>query len=101
MLKILVPEKKGIFLIAAKEFISLWQQVTGEKLTVITKDDKKSDLIVFGSDAYNAFAHAKIVEKVIPQFSIATGTDAYQILSGNDLNSRKLLFLAACRLPVL
>ena len=55
MLKILVPEKSGISGIAASEFVSLWRQVTGEKLAVVTRDDLKSDLVVLGSDAYNAF----------------------------------------------
>ena len=97
MLKILVPEKSGISGIAASEFVSLWRQVTGEKLAVVTRDDPKSDLVVLGSDAYNAFTHAKIVEKVIPQFSLATGTDGYQLRSAADSNGRKLLFIAGAR----
>ncbi len=97
MLKVLIPEKAGISRIAAEEFVSLWRRVTGEKLAVITRDDPKSNLIVLGSDACNAFSHAKIVEKVIPQFSIATGTDAYQLRSAVDPCGRKLLFLAGAR----
>ena len=97
MLKILVPEKNGISGIAASEFVSLWRQVTGEKLAVITRDDPKSDLVVLGSDAYNAFTHTKIVEKVIPQFSLAVGTDGYQLRSAADSNGRKLLFIAGAR----
>ena len=97
MLKILVPEKSGISGIAASEFVSLWRQVTGEKLAVVTRDDPKSDLVVLGSDAYNAFSHAKIVEKVIPQFSLATGTDGYQLRSAVDSNGRNLLFIAGAR----
>ena len=97
MLKILVSEKKGIGGIAADEFVSLWQKITGEKLSVITKDDPKSDLIVLGSDAYNLFSHAKIVGKVIPPFTLAFGTDGYQIRSAVDHGGRKLLFLAGGR----
>ena len=46
MLKILVPKNEGIFKIAADEFAAMWKSVTGKKLTVITKDDGKSDLVV-------------------------------------------------------
>ena len=97
MLKVLVPEKKGIGAIAAAEFVSFWRKVTGEKLTVITRDDPKSDLVVLGSDASNAFTHAKIVEKVIPPFSIVSGSDDYQFRSAKDANRRKLLFIAGGR----
>ena len=97
MLKILVSEKDGICGIAASEVVSLWKQITGENLAVITEDDSQSDLIVLGSDAYNAFTHAKIVEKVIPQFSIASGTDGYQLRSAVDVNGRNLLFIAGAR----
>ena len=97
MLKILIPERKGIYPIAADEFASLWRKVTGKKLSIVTRDDPKSDLIVLGSDAYNAFSHAKIVEKVIPQFSLASGTDAFQLRSAIDSNGRRLLFLAGAR----
>ena len=97
MLKILVPEKKGIGGIAAAEFASFWRKVTGESLPVITRDDPKSDLVVLGSDAVNAFTHAKIVEKVIPPFTLASGTDQYQLRSAVDSNGRTLLFLAGAR----
>ncbi|MBQ9337198.1 MAG: hypothetical protein IJS14_07885 [Lentisphaeria bacterium] len=97
MLKILVPDKTGVNGIAASEFASLWQKVTGEKLSIVTRDDPKSDLIVLGSDAVNAFSHAKIVEKVIPQFSVMSGSDAYQFRSAKDKNGRKLLFIAGGR----
>ena len=97
MLKILVSEKSGISGIAASEFVSLWRQVTRKKLSVTAKDDPSSDLVVLGSDAYNAFSHAKIVEKVIPQFSLATGTDAYQLRSAKDADGRNLLFIAGAR----
>ena len=39
MLKILVPENRGIARIAAAEFASLWGKVTGEKLPVTVRDD--------------------------------------------------------------
>ena len=97
MLKILVPEKTGISGIAAAEFAALWRKVTGEKLSVTLRDDGKSDLVVLGSDACNAFSHAKIVEKVIPQFSLVSGSDDYQLRSAEDANGRKLLFIAGGR----
>ena len=97
MLKVLISKKDGICGIAATEFVSLWRKITGSQLPVIVKDDGRSDLVVLGSDADNAFSHAKIVEKVIPQFSIAAETDAYQLRSAVDSNGRDLLFLAGGR----
>jgi len=96
MLKILVPKNEGIFKIAADEFAAMWKSVTGKKLTVITKDDGKSDLVVLGSDAVHAFTHAKIIEKVIPQFEIRTNTDDYQLRSAES-DGRKYLFIAGGR----
>ena len=96
MLKILITEKQGICPLAAAEFASLWQQITGRKLDVTAKDDPKSDLVVIGSDAFNSFSHAKIVEKVIPQFVTPSGTDTYQLRSASDAG-RNLLFLAGGR----
>ncbi|OQA84591.1 MAG: Alpha-N-acetylglucosaminidase (NAGLU) tim-barrel domain protein [Lentisphaerae bacterium ADurb.Bin242] len=97
MLKIFIPKEEGIFRIAADEFVSFWHRVTGKKLSVTLKDDGKSDLVVLGSDAVNAFTHAKIIEKVIPQFSIATDTDGYELVSAADGNGRNLLFIAGGR----
>ena len=97
MLKIFVPGKKGICGIAAAEFASIWNKITGKKPAVITRDDPRSDLVVFGSDACNAFTHAKIVEKVIPQFRVVAGSDDYQLRSAQDASGRKLLFIAGGR----
>ena len=96
MLKILVPKKQDVFRIAGDEFAALWKKSTGETLPVVTRDDGKSDLIVLGSDAVNAFTHAKIIEKVIPQFRIRTNTDDYQLISAKE-GKRNLLFLAGGR----
>ncbi len=97
MLKIFIPKNEGIFRIAADEFASLWRQATGQSLSVTFKDDGKSDLVVLGSDAVNSFSHSKIIEKVIPQFSIATDTDDYELISAPDKNGRSLLFIAGGR----
>lgn len=93
MLKILVPKNEGIYGIAAEEFAAIWRKATGKQLAVTTKDDRKSDLVVMGSDAVNAFTHGKIIEKVIPQFEIRTNTDDYQLISAED-HGRRLLFIA-------
>ena len=97
MLKILIPEKKGAVGIAAAEFASLWCKVTGARLPVTRRDDRRSDLVVLGSDACNAFTHRKIVEKVIPQFSLVSGSDAYALRSATDIGGRRLLFIAGGR----
>ena len=96
MLKIYVPEERGIFKIAAEEFISFYSRMTGEKPSITTADDGKSDMVVLGSDAVNAFTHSKIIEKVLPDLRIPAGSDAYKILSVAD-HGRTLLFLAGGR----
>ncbi|MBQ6352831.1 MAG: hypothetical protein IJJ28_06155, partial [Lentisphaeria bacterium] len=97
MLKILVTEKRGIDAVAAAEFAKLWRAVTGDTLPVVTRDDRRSDLVVLGSDARNPFAHRVIVEKVIPQFQLVSGSDEYQLRSAADAAGRKLLFIAGGR----
>lgn len=96
ILKILVPSDSGIYRIAAGEFISFWQRTTGQQLSVITGDDGSSDLVILGSDAVNAFTHAKIMENVIPQFKIRSGSDDYQLFSASE-NGRNYLFIAGGR----
>ncbi len=96
MLKVLVPEKQGIFRIAGNEFCSFWKRITGQMPEIVTKDDRKSDLIVLGSDAVNAFVFAKIMEKRIPPFRIRTNTDDYQLISAKE-GRRNLLFIAGGR----
>ena len=96
MFKILVPRNEGIYKIAADEFASFWKKITGRRLSITEKDDLKSDLIVMGSDAVNAFTHSKIIEKVIPQFQIRSNTDDYQLVSAED-HGRRLLFIAGGR----
>ena len=97
MLKILIPEKKGAVGIAAAEFASLWCKVTGARLPVTRRDDRRSDLVVLGSDACNTFTHRMIVEKVIPQFPLVSGSDAYALRSATDIGGRRLLFIAGGR----
>ena len=96
MLKIYVPEKKGIFKIVSEEFVSFYSRMTGEKPQIVTKVAEKGDMVVIGSDTVNAYTHSKIIEKVIPQFSIVTNQDDYQIVSAKD-NGRTLLFFAGGR----
>ncbi len=96
MLKIFLPKDEGIYRIAADEIAKYWQLVTGMALERTLEDDG-DDLIVVGSDAVNAFTHTKIIEKVIPQFRMATGGDAYAIRSAVEPSGRKLLFLAGAR----
>lgn len=96
MLKVLITKQEGICRIAADEFAALWRKATGQQLAVAADDDGESDLVVLGSDAVNPFTHSKIIEKVIPQFSIRTNTDDYQLLSAED-NGRRLLIIAGGR----
>ena len=97
MLKILIPNRKGTAAVAAAEFASLWLRITGEKPAVTTRDDRRSDLVVLGSDAINAFTHAKIVERVIPDFALVAGSDSYHLRSAVAADGRQLLFIAGGR----
>ena len=96
MISIYVPEKTGIFKIAADEFASYYTRMTGDKVKIVTKPAAKGDMVVFGSDAVNAYTHSKIVDKTISQFSIMTDSDEYQIVSAEE-NGRNLLFIAGGR----
>ena len=96
MTAILIPCNEGIFSIAAAELNSFLQRMTGKEYPVLTEDDGKSDLFVLGSDAVNSFAHRMIIEKVIPDFKLRTGSDDYQLLSAQH-GKRKLLFIAGAR----
>lgn len=96
MLKILIQENHGISRIAADVFASLWGKVTGRIPETVTENDPHSDMVVLGSDAYNAFTHTQIVEKIIPQFRITAGTDSYHLRSAHSGN-RNLLFIAGGR----
>ena len=97
MLKIFIAEKRGIDAIAAAEFATLWYKVTGGKIAVTVRDDGKSDLVVLGSDARNAFTHKMIVDKVIPQFRLVAGSDDYRLRSAKAPDGRNLLFIAGGR----
>ena len=87
-MKIYIPERKGVAAIAAAEFAALWKKVTGAKLAVTARDDGRSDLVVLGSDADNAFTHKMIVEKTIPQFQLVSGSDDYELRSAVDASGR-------------
>ena len=96
MLNVYIPEKTGIFAVAAKEFSSFYTRMTGDKVKIVTKPATKGDMVVFGSDAVSAYTHSKIIDKTIPQFSIITNSDEYQIVSAEE-NGRNLLFFAGGR----
>ena len=96
-MKIFIPERTGVAALAAAEFAALWKKVTGEKPAVTVRDDGRSDLVVLGSDADNAFTHKMIVDKTIPQFDLVAGSDDYHLRSAVDASGRKLLFIAGGR----
>ena len=75
MTAILVPRNEDIFSIAAAELVSFLKRITCKEIPVLTEDDGKSDLLVLGSDAVNAFSHRMIIEKVIPGLRLRTGSD--------------------------
>ena len=85
--------------IAADSFASLWKQITGNSIKVLTDADQlpaEQDIVILGSDSVNFEAHQMIDEKVIDGFDIRYGSDDYQLLSLKQ-NKRNILFIAgAC-----
>ena len=92
-MKIYVPHKTGIFLVAAREFAELWRKVTGESLPVTDHADGTEDLIVLGGDQDSRFVHDRILDGTIPRFRIRVGSDDYELLSGRR-GTQSLLFIA-------
>ena len=95
MLTLLVSASSPVSRLAAGEFARYWLAVCGEELPVVS-EDPGGDLVVFGSDATNVFAHDMIVKGVVPDFAIRTGADDYALVSAKD-GGRNLLFLAPGR----
>ena len=96
MLKLLIPHRTGIFKIAAGELSSYFLKITGATLPVTSRDDGKSDLIILGSDADNAFVHELIVQKALPDLGIRTNCDDYRLFSLRQ-GKRKFLVIAGGR----
>lgn len=96
MVKILFPENSGIFKIASEAFISLFTEISGVTPEITSVPDDTNDLVIFGSDAVNEFAHSMIEKGVCLGFRIRYGSDDYHILSVEE-NGRTLLFLAGGR----
>ena len=95
MVSLLVSSSAPVTRLAAAEFARYWLAVCGEELPVVS-EDPGGDLVVFGSDATNVFAHDMIVKGVVPDFAIRTGADDYALVSAKD-GGRNLLFLAPGR----
>ena len=95
MISLLVSKSAPVSRLAADEFAKYWLRISGEKLPVVS-EDPGGDLVVFGSDATNVFAHDMIVKGVVPDFPIRTGADDYALVSAKD-GERNLLFLAPGR----
>ena len=96
MLTILIPESLDFFQLPAKEFQKYYTKITGEECVITATPAEKGNMVIFGSDAVNAYTHSKIIEKILPELKIPTGSDSYRILSVKE-NGRDLLFLAAGR----
>ncbi|MEG0766271.1 MAG: hypothetical protein RR482_01015, partial [Clostridia bacterium] len=81
---------------AAEAFQSLYAQVTGRQLEIVTESAAEEDLIVIGADDVQPYcAHAQMCG-ILPRFSMRYGTDDYCITSVHD-DVRNLLFLAGGR----
>ena len=93
---ILIPAGIPFFQIAAGEFVSFYRRMTGVSLRIVTRPSRSRDMIILGSDGVNPFVHEKIQDQTIAPFKIASGSDAYQIVSATE-KKRRLLFIAGGR----
>ena len=84
------------YTIAADEFARMWEAVCGEKLTVSSKDDGNSDLVLIGSDSANGVLARFMLDGKVKLGGIRYGTDDYRIHSAS-LDGRKILVLAGGR----
>lgn len=92
-MKVFIARREGILGIAADTFSDLWKQVTGTAPEIVTAPPADGDFVMIGSDADNAFIHEKMVERIVPDLGIRTGSDEYRLLSVAD-GGRTILILA-------
>ena len=94
--KILIPGGSRIHEIAANAFNALYSACTGNTLEVIFEDDKKSDLLLLGSDTDNIFVHELVMKNVIPMPRVKVMSDAYEFIPA-ELDGRKIQIFASGR----
>lgn len=95
MFKILKPKGK-IYDIAADEFQKYSFEITGVKPEIITEDDKRSELVVLGTDAENELVAEYIISGKFKGFSIRYGTDDFCLCS-EVIDERNHLFIGGGR----
>lgn len=82
--------------IAAAEFQSLYEKVTGIRLEIVEECPDHHDAVIIGSDIANEFSKQAFFTGILPSFRIRYGTDDYSLQSIQSDN-RTLLFLAGGR----
>jgi len=96
IMKILIPKCcEEVYCIAAEEFKSFYEKVTGTVLPII-REPQDDDMIVIGSDAVNHYTAELMLSNKINEFKIRYCTDDYHIKT-ETVNGKKLLFLAGGR----
>ena len=58
MLKVLIPEKRGVAASAAAEFSALWKKVTGEKIPVTVMAVGDVAFVGYGGEPFTDYTHA-------------------------------------------
>ena len=82
--------------LAAEAFQTMYREVTGQLLPILTADDGVSELFVIGSDSVNDYLMDQLLNLQLEQLGIRYGTDEYCIRSYRD-GQRNVLILAGGR----
>ena len=92
--KILKPASaQQAYSVAAQQFQTYYEAVTGVRLMIVAEPDKAADLVVIGSDAVNRFCRDAVEQKIIAPLDLGADTDAYRVRSA-EKEGRRFLFLA-------
>lgn len=78
--------------IAAKEFCSIYNKVTGKNAEIITEDDGESDIIVIGSDSVNNYVYRLLYDGIIDEGLDIPSNDDY-IIKSVKIGKRNILLL--------
>lgn len=81
---------------AVTAFQKMYRLTTGKSAALSDSDDKKSDLVIIGSDAVNDFLMNEMLEGTVPDLLIRYGTDDYRVLTYKK-DGRNILVFAGGR----
>ena len=93
MFKLLIPENAGIYRTAAEIFLDFSRRMTGFSPEIVTEDDHRTPMVVFGNDAENRFVMEWMKNRILGSLGIRYGSDDYSLTSFRA-DDRNLLLIA-------